>query len=376
MIKQLPVTSSDDSTSYAIDITQYDTHGLCSNYTLRRHNHESISNVGTHQAHEDWQQRIGRINPSQFGGANPRNGNFTALVLPLIKPERVQLTAYVLEYAFLYDNVVELQRGRGKDKNNGDCKRKDIHLGDPRLGMKKMQADILDQLNAINSVGTRRVERVWKEMVATTMREQDKCFGSLKEYVDFRIVDAGALFVEAMMLWGMDMELTPDEDERLAPIVKPCYAALGLANDYFSFDWEYAEFKYQTAAYITSCSLREDADTFTNSVWLMMRWTNTDIVGAKDIIRGATAEYEAEFLTRCDGFLQGLGQGEVDEKLKIYLRALQYQVPGNMVWSVNCPRYHPAFRYDANAGLEDMLTEKYREDAVQPSSAYRATKEV
>lgn len=31
-----------------------------------------------------------------------------------------------------------------------------------------------------------------------------------------------------------------------------------------------------------------------------------------------------------------------------------------MVWSLNCPRYHPGYRYDPNAGLEDSLTnDKY-----------------
>jgi geranylgeranyl pyrophosphate synthase len=38
------------------------------------------------------------------------------------------------------------------------------------------------------------------------------------------------------------------------------------------------------------------------------------------------------------------------------LDALAYQVSGNVVWSLNCPRYHPEYRYDPNAGIEDSLT--------------------
>lgn len=38
---------------------------------------------------------------TEFGGCNPLNGNFTALVLPLCKPERLQLVAYVLECRYL-----------------------------------------------------------------------------------------------------------------------------------------------------------------------------------------------------------------------------------------------------------------------------------
>lgn len=37
------------------------------------------------------------------------------------------------------------------------------------------------------------------------------------------------------MLFGMGMALSPEEDEQLANIVRPCYASLALANDYFSF---------------------------------------------------------------------------------------------------------------------------------------------
>lgn len=42
----------------------------------------------------DWIRYIGPA--PEFGGCNPVNGNFTALVLPLCKPERLQLVAYVL----------------------------------------------------------------------------------------------------------------------------------------------------------------------------------------------------------------------------------------------------------------------------------------
>jgi ophiobolin F synthase len=49
--------------------------------------------------------------------------------------------------------------------------------------------------------------------------------------------------VEAFLLFGMGMTLTKEEDIRLKPIRETLYAALGLANDLFSFDREYTEFK-------------------------------------------------------------------------------------------------------------------------------------
>ena len=85
----------DDVTSYIVPISQYDTHGLCSDYTLRRHKYEAKANAGCLEARSDWIKYIGPI--VQFGGCNPINGNFSAVVLPLCKPERLRLIAYVLE---------------------------------------------------------------------------------------------------------------------------------------------------------------------------------------------------------------------------------------------------------------------------------------
>lgn len=63
-----------------------------------------------------------------------------------------------------------------------------------------------------------------------------------------------------MMLWDMAMTLTAEADDLLKSIVHPCFAALGLANDYFSFDREFQEMR---ATKVTS---------LTNAVWLYMRW--------------------------------------------------------------------------------------------------------
>lgn len=103
----------DDYTSdLIVDFSsRYDTHGFCTSspgYTLRRHKAETLANAGCYEARQDWIQYIGPV--EEFGNCNPINGNFTAVVLPLTKPERLRLVAYILEYAFLHDNVVEVAK--------------------------------------------------------------------------------------------------------------------------------------------------------------------------------------------------------------------------------------------------------------------------
>jgi hypothetical protein len=78
-----------------LDLSKYDTHGFCPEYPLARHKYERAADDGCHEARLDWIQYIGPV--TEFGGCNPRNGNFAALVLPLCKPERLRLTAYILE---------------------------------------------------------------------------------------------------------------------------------------------------------------------------------------------------------------------------------------------------------------------------------------
>lgn len=144
------------------------------------------------------------------------------------------------------------------------------------------------------------------------------------------------------MLFGMGLTLTEQEDECLAEIIRPCYASLALANDYFSFDREWEEAQEPGAP--------EPA----NAVWLYMRWQGVDIPTAKRLVREATNVYERRFLESCERFRRTSPYASA--KLDLYLRSLSYQVSGNVVWSLNCPRYHPEFRYDPNAGLEDELT--------------------
>lgn len=149
------------------------------------------------------------------------------------------------------------------------------------------------------------------------------------------------------MLFGMGETLTKEKDALLAPIIRPCYASLALANDYFSFDREWAE------------SLSSpDAPKPLNAVWLYMQWQSVDMATAKWLVREATNQFEVEFLEGCRKFRESSGKS--NDRLERYLRGLQYQVSGNVVWSLNCPRYHPDWRYEANEGLEDGLTVEWR----------------
>ena len=162
-----------------------------------------------------------------------------------------------------------------------------------------------------------------------------------------------------LMRFGMGIVLTPEKQKLIEPIVKPCYAALGLANDYFSFDIEWEEFQAES-----------DKTTMTNAVWLFMQWENLNAEQAKRRVQEVTKQYEQQYLRNIADF--AAGEGKENIKLQTYLKAQGYQVPGNVAWSLRCPRYHPWLCKEAasllhqdtiqelEAGRKPQALEEYR----------------
>lgn len=144
------------------------------------------------------------------------------------------------------------------------------------------------------------------------------------------------------MLFGIGIYLTDEDLLELEDIVSPAYAALGLANDYFSFDREYAEHH--------ASSVKSGDHAMTNAVWLCMQWSKLDVAQAKEMVRTKTLYYESEYIARKTRFLDASSR---PEKLRLCLDGLSQMISGNVTWSLTCPRYHTNLRYDANAGVEN-----------------------
>ena len=327
----------DETFSRPLDLTQYNTQGFCDGYPARRHNHEKEADNGSREARADWVRYIGPIDIA--GGCNPFSGHFAALTLPTCKPERLRLISYIFEYAFLHDNVLESAAKAVKDENdNSESFGLRGHQSSKLrsvVGSKQIQSKMMLEMLSVDPECANAAIDAWRVMVDTTSkRDKNIPFTTMEDYIEYRIVDTGAPFVDKLMLFGMGMTLSRDELAQLAPITRPCYAALGLANDYFSFDVEYEVFK------------RSPAKTMTNATWLFMYWNGASITEAKDLVRATTGEYERQF-----EHLRKESEGTLSLKLRKYLLGLAYQVSGNVIWSLDNPRYHP----DRNIYERDMI---------------------
>ena len=360
---------ADDYTSHCLDVTQIDTQGFCTDFPLRRHAFETEANAGCHEARTDWAKYIGSTD--QFGGCKSSEWQLHCSGPSAVQagaPTACRLCPRVYRFSFLRHGlqgtddllcrcipIRQHRRNRHRRPKHQQLRLLSLSHNDcapmnPALRRQQIQAKMILGLTRTDKACTERVMNVWKTMISMTLRDKDKQFSTLEHYVDFRIVDTGAPFVESMMLWSMGMTLVPEEDEALKDVVHPCYAALGLANDCFSFDREYAE-------------MQSTGQPMTNAVWLCMRWQDVDIPTAKKMVREAVTSYEKRFQKLSDQFRQE--NALMSEKLDCYLRGLTYQISGNVVWSLKCPRYHPDERYDANAGLEDQLTREARGESLQ-----------
>ncbi|KFA70092.1 Atr13 [Stachybotrys chlorohalonatus IBT 40285] len=344
--------------SERLQVSDFPTLGMAANYDLRRHKFESLANDGSHEMRADVRRWVG--NPSDFGGCNPINGHIIALTMPMIKPDRVKIAGYIYECWFLYswDLTTTLTGADGffhddilEGTNEGVSDTDAFGLGTAdqdakaRDGRKQIQAKMMYLLETTDKACAKHLQKVWSNMLVTTIQHKSRDFETLKEYIDFRIRDCGALFGEGVMLFGMGLALTEKDREDVASTIYPCYAALGLTNDYFSFDREWEEAK------------RTGEAKFSNAVRLFMDWQSTGAAAAKEVVRKAIIEYEREFLELREKFVKANPKAE---RLHKFLEAMVYQISGHVVWSINCPRYNPSFRYDPNSGVENQVLAERR----------------
>lgn len=131
------------------------------------------------------------------------------------------------------------------------------------------------------------------------------------------------------MLFGMGLRLTQEERLRVESVVRPGYIAFCLANDYFSFDVEYEDFMSSAQPSIT------------NIVWLFMTWRGVGIAEAKRLVRDIILGYERDFKALWEELLS---TGQASDAQQRYLTGMSFQVVGNVLWSLDCPRYHPLNR--------------------------------
>ena len=130
----------------------------------------------------------------------------------------------------------------------------------------------------------------------------------------------------------MALTIPEDEMDLCKRLGRPAFAAFGLTNDLFSWDKERDDAKQRGDPHIV------------NAIWVLMGELSISESEAKVVCRDKIKAYVDEYLIIVQDTRM---KSELSQDLRTYIEALQYSISGNVVWSIDCPRYHPKASYDS-----------------------------
>lgn len=155
----------------------------------------------------------------------------------------------------------------------------------------------------------------------------------------------------------MAITIPQSEMELCEKLMTPAWAAAALQNDIFS--WE----KERDAA--QKSGKRE----IVNAVWVLMGEFSISEHDALEKLRIITKGYVRDYVAIAN--IQVKNEN-LSSDLRRYLQAILWSLSGNIVWSIQCPRYNPGEEYNvAQLALMDWgEKEKGREgNAKVPASS-------
>nr|AHY23928.1 terpene synthase [Hypoxylon sp. E7406B] len=313
--------------SRKVDEGVYETHGLINGIVLRMHNDPSKEIQGALRAQRDWSKYVQPLKTYHGSLGDPYS--FIRTTVPECLPERLEILAYANEFAFLYDDNMENLDLKSRPDESAKFlepfsqgvlnQRIDLHSRPE----KRLQAQILSEMMAIDSTRAVTAMKAWGEFVLSAA-ESRAPFKSMEEYVPARIIDAGELIWFGFLTFGMALTIPDEELDLCAQLAKPGYAALGLTNDLYSWEKERVEAEQAGQDYVF------------NAIWVIMKERTVSEEEAKAICREEIKKYITQY---CRTVEEIRVDTSLSKDLRTYLEAIVLSYAGNLVWSIYCPRY-------------------------------------
>jgi hypothetical protein len=123
----------------------------------------------------------------------------------------------------------------------------------------------------------------------------------------------------------MALTIRDEEYDLCNDLAKPAYAALGLTNDLYSWEKEREEAR------------RSGQECVFNAIWVIMHERSVREDDAKEICR---AEIRKWIDMYCRIVEESRHNTSLSQDVRTYLEALLFSYVGNLVWSLECPRYN------------------------------------
>ncbi|UZP36774.1 hypothetical protein NXS19_004590 [Fusarium pseudograminearum] len=315
-------------------------------FTPRIHRDARLSDAGSWQCQVDFLKssndaraaadRNKDVHSYAVGCINPVVGNFTALCACEALSDRLALTTYMVEYAYIHDDVIEYSDKKDEShlqKANEQLMEGLTLAGDTSHGPKskdhvqrrQLQAKMVMELMEVDKEQAKETLRLWKEMSAVFVQIRDMKFTVLEDYLKFRVVDAGCPWTMSLLCFSMDFKLTPEEEKQTSAITSAAYDSWVLVNDYFSWEKEWSNYQSNGATGVIA-----------NSVFLFMKWHSIEKEDGKKMLRKEIISREEKYCSLKDKFL---AKGAATEKTRQWLELLDLVTAGNFAWSMTTARY-------------------------------------
>jgi hypothetical protein len=128
-----------------------------------------------------------------------------------------------------------------------------------------------------------------------------------------------------MVTFGMGISIPEEELDMCHELANTAYLNLGLTNDLYSWQKE-----YETAVAM-------GRDYVANIIGVLMEERKISEEEAKEVCREKIKVTIIDFRKIVD---DTMAREDVSLDTKRYLEGLLYSLSGNLVWSIDCPRYH------------------------------------
>ncbi|KAF5594936.1 amidohydrolase 2 [Fusarium pseudocircinatum] len=307
--------------SYAdeIDASRYETHDLDHGIPLRMHRDSAKEVSGALRAQKDWTRYVRPVHGYKGGLADPFG--FISVTIPECRPERLEIVSYANEFAFLYDDEMEMLELKRPTKDLDSFLQPFVTpaleadaQGRPE---KRLQAQIFSEMMAIDHRRAITAMKTWASFVQLASRTRMSPFETLEEYIPARVIDAGELnrIWFGSLTFGMGLTIPDEEYDLCMSLARPGYAALGLTNDLYSWEKERKAAQDMGQDYVF------------NAIWVIMKESAIGEEEAKEVCRCMILQSIEQFR----GIVVKTKNDEsLSRDLRVYIEAVMWSYIGNL----------------------------------------------
>ncbi|KAK4151149.1 isoprenoid synthase domain-containing protein [Chaetomidium leptoderma] len=315
----------------------HDITDLCGDIPVRVHRNAELADRGALRAQKDWQRLFGSLPPGYAGTMGPEH-HFVSTCMPETLPDRLELVAYIVEITFLIDDMVDAAESpmaaaapyMADFLHAYHVVMADGHVDDGRVSCSpsaRMAVDFGRAMLAVDAEGAKNAFRWLEKWVRLMLRRSgdNKAFGNLEEYLEYRRVNISSQAAFGLFIFAMGLQIPEDQQQICLELSHSFWLQTSLANDYHSWEREKKTASDHGQAVVT------------NAICVLMEKHSMTCDEAKAVCREKARQHATEYV---DVVATTQGRDDLCRDAKFLLDALRFGISGNVVWGLQCPRYH------------------------------------